>query len=225
MSGLPAQANVVVIGAGIVGNSMAYQLARLGWKNIGSHQGGPSPQVVLTASQQVPCQHRELASQCHGSDLGPAASADSVEECPQRSWRPGHRPGSLDEHAPGVGTPHLGDAKPGPSWLAAGLANAGVEAEVADQALRRGEPLDVPNGGHQRQGDREVDSRHGHQAADVVAAACRPGTGGVGDHQFVAEEVEEAQVGVQGVALVGRRRAAAARHDRGCRTDRWLDSR
>ncbi|HXL16334.1 MAG TPA: FAD-dependent oxidoreductase, partial [Streptosporangiaceae bacterium] len=34
MTGLPAQAKVVVIGAGIVGNSMAYHLARLGWKDI-----------------------------------------------------------------------------------------------------------------------------------------------------------------------------------------------
>lgn len=34
MSTLPAHANVVVIGAGIVGNSMAYHLARLGWKDI-----------------------------------------------------------------------------------------------------------------------------------------------------------------------------------------------
>src|SRR5207253_1978794 len=34
MSSLPATARVVVIGAGIVGNSMAYHLARLGWKDI-----------------------------------------------------------------------------------------------------------------------------------------------------------------------------------------------
>ena len=34
MSELPAEADVVVIGAGIVGNSMAYQLALHGWKNI-----------------------------------------------------------------------------------------------------------------------------------------------------------------------------------------------
>src|ERR671937_472503 len=34
MGSLPAQARVVVIGAGIVGNSMAYHLGRLGWKDI-----------------------------------------------------------------------------------------------------------------------------------------------------------------------------------------------
>src|SRR3989440_74925 len=34
VAGLPAQARVVVIGAGIVGNSMVYHLACLGWKDI-----------------------------------------------------------------------------------------------------------------------------------------------------------------------------------------------
>src|SRR6476659_5812384 len=34
MSTFPEPANVVVIGAAIVGNSMAYHLARLGWKDI-----------------------------------------------------------------------------------------------------------------------------------------------------------------------------------------------
>src|SRR4029077_20450334 len=34
MSGLPERARVVIVGAGIVGNSMAWHLARLGWKDI-----------------------------------------------------------------------------------------------------------------------------------------------------------------------------------------------
>ena len=34
MSGLPDRARVVVIGAGIVGNSMAYHLAKQGWLDI-----------------------------------------------------------------------------------------------------------------------------------------------------------------------------------------------
>src|SRR5437899_12003676 len=34
VSGLPAKARVVVVGAGIVGNSMAYHLAQQGWKDI-----------------------------------------------------------------------------------------------------------------------------------------------------------------------------------------------
>ena len=43
MSTFPKQANVVVIGAGIVGNSLAYHLARLGWKDIVLLDKGPLP--------------------------------------------------------------------------------------------------------------------------------------------------------------------------------------
>jgi glycine cleavage system aminomethyltransferase T/glycine/D-amino acid oxidase-like deaminating enzyme len=43
MSGLPDRASVVVIGAGIVGNSMAYHLARLGWRDIVLVDKGPLP--------------------------------------------------------------------------------------------------------------------------------------------------------------------------------------
>lgn len=43
MSPLPSQANVVIIGAGIVGNSMAYHLARLGWRDIVLLDKGPLP--------------------------------------------------------------------------------------------------------------------------------------------------------------------------------------
>src|ERR1700674_4574704 len=43
VSGLPAQARVVVIGAGIVGNSIAYHLAQQGWKEIVLLDKGPLP--------------------------------------------------------------------------------------------------------------------------------------------------------------------------------------
>jgi glycine/D-amino acid oxidase-like deaminating enzyme len=43
MSTLPEQARVVVIGAGIVGNSVAYHLARKGWRNIVLVDKGPLP--------------------------------------------------------------------------------------------------------------------------------------------------------------------------------------
>ena len=43
MSAMPRQARVVIIGAGIVGNSMAYHLARLGWKDIVLLDKGPLP--------------------------------------------------------------------------------------------------------------------------------------------------------------------------------------
>jgi len=43
MSELPARARCVVIGAGIVGNSLAYHLARLGWRDIVLLDKGPLP--------------------------------------------------------------------------------------------------------------------------------------------------------------------------------------
>ncbi|MFQ5613811.1 MAG: FAD-dependent oxidoreductase [Anaerolineae bacterium] len=43
MSTLPEQARVVIIGAGIVGNSLAYHLARLGWTDIVLLEKGPLP--------------------------------------------------------------------------------------------------------------------------------------------------------------------------------------
>ncbi|MBI3456322.1 MAG: FAD-dependent oxidoreductase [Candidatus Rokubacteria bacterium] len=43
MNALPGSARVVVIGAGIVGNSLAYHLARLGWKDIVLLDKGPLP--------------------------------------------------------------------------------------------------------------------------------------------------------------------------------------
>src|SRR5579872_321059 len=43
MSEVPTQARVVIIGAGIVGNSMAYHLARLGWRDIVLLDKGPLP--------------------------------------------------------------------------------------------------------------------------------------------------------------------------------------
>jgi len=43
MSAVPERADAVVIGAGIVGNSLAYHLARLGWKNLVLVDKGPMP--------------------------------------------------------------------------------------------------------------------------------------------------------------------------------------
>src|ERR1041384_876641 len=43
MSSFPDHANVVVIGAGIVGNSVACHLARLGWRDILQLDKGPLP--------------------------------------------------------------------------------------------------------------------------------------------------------------------------------------
>src|SRR6185437_1047824 len=43
MSALQARARVVIVGAGIVGNSLAYHLARLGWRDLVQIDKGPLP--------------------------------------------------------------------------------------------------------------------------------------------------------------------------------------
>ena len=43
MASVPAQASVVVVGAGIVGNSLAHHLAELGWTDIVQVDKGPLP--------------------------------------------------------------------------------------------------------------------------------------------------------------------------------------
>jgi glycine cleavage system aminomethyltransferase T/glycine/D-amino acid oxidase-like deaminating enzyme len=43
MSALPTQARVVIVGAGVVGNSLAWHLARLGWRDIVLLDKGPLP--------------------------------------------------------------------------------------------------------------------------------------------------------------------------------------
>src|SRR5215211_8621954 len=43
MASVPASARVVVIGAGIVGNSLVYHLARLGWRDIVQLDKGALP--------------------------------------------------------------------------------------------------------------------------------------------------------------------------------------
>src|SRR5207247_3417582 len=43
MSDTPARASAVIIGAGIVGNSLVHHLARLGWRDLGLVDKGPMP--------------------------------------------------------------------------------------------------------------------------------------------------------------------------------------
>ena len=77
--------------------------------------------------------------------------------------------------------------------LAAGLAYPWVEAEIADQPLRGGEPTEVTNGGHDRQRHGGVYARDGQQPADLGALEGGPAELGVDDPQLLAVEVELAQ--------------------------------
>lgn len=68
-----------------------------------------------------------------------ALVADAQEEGPERSGRLRGRPGGLDQHGAGIGTPMFAD----PAILRqakTGLAHTRIEAEVAHQPLRLAEP-------------------------------------------------------------------------------------
>src|SRR5579859_2927129 len=43
MNDIPSRARAVIIGAGIVGNSLAYHLSRLGWRDLVLVDKGPMP--------------------------------------------------------------------------------------------------------------------------------------------------------------------------------------
>ena len=103
VAGLPAQARVVVIGAGIVGNSMAYHLACQGWKDIvlvdkgvlpnpGGSTGHASNFIFLTDhSKEMTLftldsvrQYKELGVFTQSGGIEVARTAERVEELKRR---------------------------------------------------------------------------------------------------------------------------------------------
>src|ERR1700694_2617142 len=103
VAGLPAQARVVVIGAGIVGNSMAYHLASQGWKDIvlvdkgalpnpGGSTGHASNFIFLTDhSKEMTLftldsvrQYKELGVFTQSGGVEVARTAERVEELKRR---------------------------------------------------------------------------------------------------------------------------------------------
>ncbi len=85
----------------------------------------------------------------------------------------------------------------------AGLSDAWVQTEVADQAPGRAEAADITDRGHEGCGGGEVHAWHRQQTTDVVG-----GEGFFGDHlvqaaELFAQEVELAQAGEDGFLLVG----------------------
>jgi hypothetical protein len=77
--------------------------------------------------------------------------------------------------------------------LAAGLPHPRVETQIAHQPLRRREPTEVADRGHDRHGHGGVHSGDGQQPADLGALQGDPAELGVDDPQLLAVEVELAQ--------------------------------
>ena len=103
MKVLPSKAKVVVIGAGIVGNSMVYHLARLGWKEIVQIDKGPLPNpggstghasnfifptdhskemTAITASSMEQYKERGVFTECGGIEV--ARTPERMQELNRR---------------------------------------------------------------------------------------------------------------------------------------------
>jgi len=102
-SGLPARARAVVIGCGIVGNSLAHHLARLGWTDIVLLDKGPLPNpggstghasnfifpvdhskemTALTADSSRQYREMDVFTECGGIEI--ARTEERMEELRRR---------------------------------------------------------------------------------------------------------------------------------------------
>jgi glycine cleavage system aminomethyltransferase T/glycine/D-amino acid oxidase-like deaminating enzyme len=103
MADLPDRANAIIIGAGIVGNSMAYHLARLGWRDIVLLDKGPLPNpggstghasnfiFLVDHSKEMTLftldsvrQYRELGTFMESGGVEVARTTERVEELKRR---------------------------------------------------------------------------------------------------------------------------------------------
>ena len=88
--------------------------------------------------------------------------------------------------------------------LVAGLANAWVQPQVADQVPCAGEARDVADHGDQRDGGGHVDAGDGQQAPHVLVALRLGRDEAIDLGEFLAEEVELAQAALDGETLIRR---------------------
>ena len=86
---------------------------------------------------------------------------------------------------------------------AAGLADLGVKAEVADQLARLVKASDVADGGDERRRRHQAHAGHRHQALDRRRAERVLGDAAFEDRDLAVEEVDLAQAPVDRLALVG----------------------
>src|SRR5207248_783227 len=113
-------------------------------------------------ADQLPAQDGELAGGGDDRDLHAAAAADAFVESAKRTGDACGGESGLDEHPACVRSPLFGD----PSvygGMAAGLADARVEAEVADELVGGAEASEVADGGDDRERNGGVDAGDRHQ--------------------------------------------------------------
>jgi glycine cleavage system aminomethyltransferase T/glycine/D-amino acid oxidase-like deaminating enzyme len=89
MSDLPPSANVVVIGAGIVGNSVVHHLAELGWRDIVQVDKGPLPNpggstghasnFIFPVDHNKEMTHLTLDSQRQYEEMGVSTASGGIE--------------------------------------------------------------------------------------------------------------------------------------------------
>lgn len=89
MSDIPTSANVVVIGAGIVGNSVVHHLAELGWKDIVQIDKGPLPNpggstghasnFIFPVDHNKEMAHLTLDSQRQYQEMGVNTTSGGIE--------------------------------------------------------------------------------------------------------------------------------------------------
>ena len=156
-------------------------------------QSRPCPLVIRALGQEMPAEHRQLASHGDGGDLVATAGANAQEERPQRSRRLGRRPGRLDQQGPGMGASPLADAailgEPKP-----GLVNPRIEPDVAHQLLRAVEAMDITDRGNQPGGDGEVDAGDRQKPSDRRIITDGLGNLAVEPLQVLAQAIKFAQV-------------------------------
>ncbi|HSM45375.1 MAG TPA: FAD-binding oxidoreductase, partial [Acidimicrobiia bacterium] len=89
MSDLPTSANVVVIGAGIVGNSVVHHLAELGWRDIVQIDKGPLPNpggstghasnFIFPVDHNKEMAHLSIDSQRQYEEMGVNTASGGIE--------------------------------------------------------------------------------------------------------------------------------------------------
>jgi hypothetical protein len=163
--------------------------------------------IVLLRSRQVPGQYRDLPGDRDDRDLEAAPGRDPLVQGAQ--WSRGAQRGErgLHQHAAGLTRPGLGDA-PVMGGLPAGLVDRRAQAEVGDELVGAGEPVEVPDRGQHGDRGHRVHPGNGHQPSHqrVVHGLDRQRPLHLG--QLATVEVQPAQQRRDGRLFVDRQRLA-----------------